>query len=121
MDFLSKLVESEETKKLRKENLPFFRSGMGMQSFNGIEVSGGVRLSIQASFYHYSTPRATLPVGVYTAMEMAIIKDGRFASASEVSSNPELFGQLDEYFDGSVFGYVPVELIEQLYQELKAE
>lgn len=85
------------------------------QKSNGIEFKNGLRLSIQGSYGHYCTPRKTLPYCKYTSMEFALCTEKGFADVKEYLDTNEY----DEYFDGSVYGYVPVELIEKLYQHLK--
>lgn len=92
--------------------------------FKGIKL-GGVVLSVQGSVGHYCTPKETLSIDEYELMEVAIIKE-----EGEVFLTPEeldlyfniskgIKEKLQERFDGMVYGHVPVEVIEELYQTLK--
>lgn len=79
-------------------------------------------LSIQASGCHYCTPRVTMPYKYYEAFELAICQGEKMISAKELlGEDDELAIELDKYFGGSVFGYVPAELIERLYQRCKEQ
>lgn len=121
MEFISKLVETDESKQMKKLLPEIFGSyeDVGFRLFNGIPINENIHLSIQASYGHYCTPRKTLPLEQYTAMELAIFKNGEFVNVEEVvRDNTELVNKLNEYYVGTVYTYVPVELIEKLYQEL---
>ena len=77
-------------------------------------------LSIQASEHHYSSPRETLDKYEYTAMEIAILNndDGNFVNVAEDTFFNEWDG-LEEFlerFDGQVEAYVPIDLIQSLYE-----
>ena len=64
----------------------------------------GFTISIQASAWHYCTPRATFQDGkMYTALELG------FASIKD-----EL---IEDYRDGTVYPYVPVELVDKLLEK----
>lgn len=79
-------------------------------------------LSIQASGMHYCRPRLTLPYKRYEAFEVAICYGDETISASKMfGEGDELARELDEYFGGSVFAYVPTELVERLYQRCKEQ
>ena len=83
-------------------------------------MSNGVELSIQASRVHYATPRKDVNLEDYTHMELAIFtKCYSFADIRKVTSVLNLVNRFTSYYDGAVFSYVPVDLIESLYQELK--
>ena len=34
------------------------------------------------------------------------------------NNNQELINKIDDHYEGTVYGYVPVELLEELYQDL---
>lgn len=85
------------------------------QISEGIEFNNGLILSIQGSYGHYCLPRKTLPYDQYTRMEVALYTEKGFANIEDYLDTKEF----DEYFNGSVYGYVPVVLIEKLYQALK--
>lgn len=120
MEFLKHLKEDFDSLALRKQGI--FKENIEERfprSLQGIMINEQIYLSIQASCHHYCSPRKTLAnLKDYVAMELAILKDGEFVSAKEVIANIPLIKQLDDYFEGMVYPYVPVELIEQLYQEL---
>lgn len=86
------------------------------QKSNGIVFNNNMYLSVQGSFGHYCTPRKTLPYDKYTRMEFALVDaSDNFKDVKDYLDTTEY----DEYFDGSVYGYVPIEMIEKLYQVLK--
>ena len=86
------------------------------------EAEKPFHLSIQASGCHYCTPRVTMAYKYYEAFEVAICQGDKMISAKELfSENDELAVELDKYFGGSVFGYVPSELVERLYQRCKEQ
>jgi hypothetical protein len=80
-------------------------------------------LSIQGSTSHYCAPREDLPVDYYTRMEIAIInKKGSMLSINRSSLFRKFprYNELVERADGlngkaTVYGYVPVDLINDLY------
>lgn len=108
MKFIKALQETEESIRAR-EIVP------GMRSFKSIYF-GDLRLSIQASEYHYCTPRKTVELDKYEAMEFALMSNGEFIRVSEILPGPG-FEEIEEYFD-QVYAYAPVELIEEVYQKL---
>lgn len=81
----------------------------------------GFSLSIQASYAHRCTPKQTLPLDDYLCMEFAIVGHGMLCNLYGFITNDDLRIQLDEYFNGSTYSYVPIELIEELYKELILE
>lgn len=87
--------------------------------FNRINVAP-YSLSIQASEHHYSSPRETLDKYEYTAMEIAILNndDDNFVNIAEDIFFNE-WDRLEEFlerFDGQVGAYVPIDLIQSLYE-----
>lgn len=92
----------------------------GFRILESLFVSDSVQLSIQASEGHYCTPRKTLPLGECTTMEVAIFKDDDFVSVGEVSDNLYLRETLEEFYDGTIYSRVPVEIIDYVVDELKA-
>ena len=85
------------------------------QRSEGIEFKNGLILSIQGSFAHYCFPRKTLPYDKYTDMEFALCTTEGFKEVKDYINTDEY----DKYFEGSVYGYVPVPKIEKLYLALK--
>ena len=101
------------------------------QIFKSIEV-GGYELSIQGSESAYCHPRESLPPDIYTEMELAIFKGGEWLNVAKSSTFKAFprYRELKERADGwfpnkgdcggrVVFGYVPVDLIDDLHQYLK--
>ena len=66
-------------------------------------------ISVQASIFHYCTPRDTLPFEEYTHFEVML--------AIPENDIPIEWGQFDCGGD-NVFGYVPKQMIEQLIANL---
>lgn len=84
--------------------------------------AGRYRLSIQASEGHYCSPRKTCAPELYHSMELAIFHRGRWLqiNRSKVLREFPRWDELREMADrfGSrcpVFGYVPIDLIDDLY------
>ena len=80
------------------------------------------RISIQCSTGHYCTPRETLSVDKYNTMEIALFYDKKWLNLRDkkLKAFPK-YEELMRYCDDSsssypVFDYVPIELIEELYQ-----
>jgi hypothetical protein len=86
--------------------------------------AGNYQMSIQASEWHYCSPRATIDYEDYHKMELAIFnksKRGWFnVSKSNVIKEFPRYKELIERADGlgssaTVFGYLDVEIINDLY------
>ena len=85
--------------------------------------AGNYFLSIQGSDFHYCRPRLTLPVDVYTHMELAIFnKKGSMVSInrSKLIRKFNRYNELVERADSlnskaTVYGYVSVDLLNDLY------
>lgn len=87
---------------------------------------GDYKLSIQGSKYHYCTPREGVNIDLYSSMEIAIIdSDGDMRDVLEdifffdFKRRKELHTYIDGEDCGCVYGYVPVDLINDLYLYLK--
>jgi hypothetical protein len=84
---------------------------------------GKYKLSIQGSAGHYCSPRHSLPVNSYSEMEMAIInKNHQMISVnrSKLFKKFKRYNELLERADSlnsscCVYGYVPIDLINDLY------
>lgn len=112
MTFLKQLIEVESCEPLNYNN-KFVRW------FKPIIVNEDIKLSIQASYCHYCNPRQTLSdISDYYTMEMAILKRDEFVSVNEVTDNKILIEQFANYYDETIYGFVPVDLIEELYIDL---
>jgi hypothetical protein len=114
MEFIKRLIE-------RNSPYTYNNEDTGFRIYKALQMDDDVLLSIQASYGHYCTPRQTLDIELYSAMELAILKNGKFVSVDQVTDNTSLIEKFDEYYEGMVYGFVPVELLEELYQELKQE
>jgi hypothetical protein len=120
MEFLKRLEVTEDSKTIGSI-LPF-NENTTFRMFKGIKINDNLWLSIQASYGHYCTPRKTLKnIEEYTNMEFALMNGEReFVSVNEVLPTFSKLDELDECFEGSVYCYVPVELINNLFNELNA-
>lgn len=92
-----------------------------VQISNTIYFNYDIELSIQGSYCHYCIPRENLDYEKYTSMEFALFdhKKDKLIQVSDVLNILPEEDVWSDYYDGSIYGYVPVELIEKLYQELK--
>jgi hypothetical protein len=88
--------------------------------------AGNYKLSVQGSSGHYCKPRQTVSVDTYSEMELAIInKKGDMVSANRSSLLRKFnrYAELVDRADGlnssaTVYGYVPVDLLNDLYMFL---
>lgn len=97
---------------------PKYRNDLiGMRIYNKIPTESGYNLSIQCSESHYCIPRKLLGLNSYNAFEVAIFWQGNFTYPSELNDFPRKI-ELDECYEGTVFGYVPKDLVEDLYNYL---
>ena len=78
--------------------------------YKHVVCADGVRLSVQASQYHYSTPRED--EGPYSAVEVGYIQDEK----DQVVAPPDTWRAHADgsEFPNSVYAYVPVEMVEEL-------
>lgn len=121
MEFLKYLKNEYDTDLIEKayKNLGLTKYDLPQKS-EPIVFNKDVILSVQGSFGHYCFPRKTLPYKKYTDMEFAIISGGKFVPVERVLNINMEENEWQSYFDGSVYGYVPIRLIEKLYKMLKA-
>lgn len=111
---LQEKIFDEEYSMRRDDNKLKYRQ------FEPIKLTNDLWLSIQASYAHYSRPRETFnDLEEYTHWEMAIFTKEDFISASQVVPDFDSLAELELYFEGSVYPYVPKDLIEELYLEIK--
>ena len=124
MEIVKMMVETENSKQSREK-----MRTMGMPAnhrmFKWIEA-GDYRMSIQASEYHYCEPRLTLEdLSNYEEMELALFKNGEWVQPREdekIKSFPR-YAELEERYEKgnvAVAGYVPVDLLQDLYDYLSA-
>ncbi|WP_214854946.1 hypothetical protein [Exiguobacterium sp. s130] len=105
MEFLRLLTKTDES----------------FQSFEHLRYGNGISLSIQAGWAYYCHPRIDTDKEDYRSMELAIKIGSQFVSAKDVTSDEEVVASLERYYDGSVHGFVPIEIIESLHQALKRQ
>lgn len=113
MEFLTQMVETDISKGMNE--LP----GLRLKHYQPIPIKDGEYwLSIQASVFHHCWPRETFDdLNMYTSMEMALMDNhGEFLSITKIL--PE-FTMLQDHYIHPIYSNAPVELIEELYQELK--
>lgn len=89
----------------------------GIRIFKRVSTESGYELSIQCSEFHYCTPRRLNGLNSYDTFEVAIFWQGNFTYPSELDNFPRK-KELDECYEGTVFGYVPKDLVEDLYNYL---
>ena len=83
---------------------------------------GDYELSIQASEHHYSYPKETLNnLFDYEDMEVAIFKNNEFVNIEEDSffNEWEYKEEFLKSYDGMVGAYMPIEIIQSLYNYLE--
>jgi len=84
--------------------------------------AGKYKMSVQGSTTHYCSPRTTLPIEDYALMELALFnkKGWLHITRSKTLKAFPRYNELLERADGvnssaPVFGYVPVDLLNDLY------
>jgi hypothetical protein len=115
LKIMSKLI-----KELQKQEKAFSTEDYRM--LNAVKA-GKYFLSIQGSNTHYCTPRQSLPVDIYSSMELAIInRKGSMVSInrSKLFRQFERYNELAERADSlnskvTIYGYVSVDLLNDLY------
>jgi hypothetical protein len=119
MEFIKLLNETNDTKTIGK--IMPFDEDTTFRMFRGTKINNNLWISIQASYGHYCSPRKTLKnLKEYTSMEFALMDtDRNFLDVKEVLPDYSNLFEINEYFDGGVYAYVPVELINDLLKELK--
>ena len=91
----------------------------GIRHCEWIYINENVALSIQASPFHYCTPKKLVPLEEYTEFELAIIIDG--CINGEIEDLDKLFSSFSRYkelidcLEYQVFAYVDKELINDFY------
>jgi len=120
---LDQLKSTGDMEKLIK--VMSFNENRTYRQFEAVKINDELYMSIQASYGHYCSPRKTLlDITQYTEMEMAFVGKEGLMSIDKVEPYYSKLGllvrELEEYFDGcSVYAYVPVELINEIYLSLK--
>lgn len=120
-NLLDLLLDMKEN--MTETSLPRFDGGvMVHRQIRGLSLGNTPYvLSVQASEYHYCHPRQTIELENYESFEIALINQmtGNFVAAKNVFTDFPDNDDLHEYFEGSVYGYVPIELVADLYAHAK--
>lgn len=104
-------------KAMLKEGYNFKKVEYGGRIYNHIPTKSGYKLSIQCSSFHYCEPTKLIPIQKYKTYEVAILINNEF-------TQPNLNGfihEMKEYDCGGVYGYVPKQIVEDLYNFLNKE
>lgn len=109
-EFIKHMVVAEEYPSLGHDD--------HLRIYRNFPIGDDGMYSIQASGGHYCTPRKTVPLEDYEAVEIAFLLSGALVSGSTFIDDELLARKLDEYFDGSVYSYVPVDLVSRVYDHL---
>lgn len=94
---------------------------LGLQNsyrmFEPFVLPNGKFLSVQASVGHYCNPRRTsLNLDVYESMELAVMtNDYSFIRIDSITDDLDLIESFEKYYEGTVYGCVPVDLIQVLF------
>ena len=85
-----------------------------------ININNEYCLSIQCGEGKYSMPSGNVDLGEYTHFEIAFIYEGSLTyENNELLEGFNRKEELQEYQEGTVYPYVPKDLIEDLYKYLK--
>jgi hypothetical protein len=87
--------------------------------FEPIRINSDLWLSIQASYGHYCRPEKTSDdLHEYTHWEIALFNKNDFLSVSSVMPDFQSLAEIELYFNGSVYPYIPMDLAEELFLAL---
>ena len=85
-----------------------------------IEINDEYCLSIQCGEGKYCIPRKIVDLDKYTHFEIAFIYEGSLSDGhDELLEGFNRKEELQEYKEGTIYSYVPNDLIEDLYKYLK--
>ena len=92
----------------------------GFRFCEWIEINDEYYLSIQCGEGKYSIPRENVDLDQYTHFELAFIYEGSLSNRhDELLQGFNRKEELQEYKEGTIYPYVPNDLIEGLYKYLK--
>ena len=85
-----------------------------------ININDEYCLSIQCGKGKYSIPRENVDLNEYTHFEIAFVYEGRLSTGHDKLLNGfNRKKELQEHCEGSIYTYVPKDLIEDLYNYFK--
>lgn len=117
---MCKFIEDLKEKIFDEEGYSFRDTIHRYRQFDPIKINNNLWLSIQASYAHYSRPRQTISnFEDYSHWEVALFTKEQFISVSQILPDFDSLAELELYFEGSVYPYVPKDLVEELYLSLK--
>jgi hypothetical protein len=122
MKIFELLTEQENSKVSRQRQKEMGLSYIS-RHLNSLKA-GEYEMSIQASYAHYCEPRETLEdITQYTEMELAIFKGGKWVQPrndEKIKQFPRYEELEERYEEGNVTvaGWVPVDLLQDLYEYL---
>lgn len=116
MRMLIALEESDEYQLKGPVQLP---PSMQLRQFRAFRFND-LYYSVQASAHHFCEPRETLTDPLdYRAMEMAMVwRGGEFTRVKNVLPRFARDTNIEGYYSEPIYSNVPVELLEDLYEEL---
>lgn len=81
-------------------------------------IIGDFVLSIQASSFHKCTPEKNLPIMQYTEMELCLYRNHIPVDIEndEFFKDWEFKDQMEQYHDIDFYNFVPVEILQSLYE-----
>lgn len=82
-------------------------------------VFGDLKLSVQGSEFHYSTPRETVDAEFYTHLEVALMDEKDFVDATK-HERCKKFSWAPLFGENTVSGWVPLETIDQIIKDLES-
>jgi HD superfamily phosphohydrolase len=117
MHFFDHLRESQESKGFRNKNKQL--KGIVIKHFEPLKYNV-FTVSIQASAGNYCTPRESLEdVRQYKEMEFAVMHNNEFIRVSDILPTFTKLNEIEKHYK-TVYAYVPVELIQELFEELNS-
>lgn len=85
--------------------------------FKRIPTKSGYDMSIQCSEFHYCFPQKTIALDLYEEFEIATLFENNFVFPRILNKFKRKL-ELEPYYDGQIFAFVPKDLVEDLYNFL---
>ena len=102
------------------DELEIVEEFMDFRFCDWISINDEYCLSIQCGKGKYSIPRENVNLKEYTHFEIAFIYEGQLSTGhDELLKGFNRKEELQECCEGSIYTYVPKDLIEDLYKHLK--